>query len=89
MPQLVPKTMHLLPWLLRNVPSYKYIPSKVDAHLHAILYVHFNYIYILYVYMLYGIQDPGPYIHITVYPDPCPVPYETTTLFTISSHHVT
>ena len=29
-------------------------------------------------YTLYGIQDPGPWIHVTVYTDPCPVPHETT-----------
>ena len=36
------------------------------------------YITYIYTYMLYGIQDPRPQIHITVYPDLCPVPHETT-----------
>ena len=38
------------------------------------------YMYIMYIYMytLYGIQDPGPWIHVTVYTDPYPVPHETT-----------
>ena len=31
-----------------------------------------------YIYTLYGIQDPGPCIHVTVYTDPYPVPHETT-----------
>ena len=31
-----------------------------------------------YIYTLYGIQDPGPWIHVTVYTDPYPVPHETT-----------
>ena len=30
------------------------------------------------VCMLYDLQDPRPWIHIPVYPDPCPVPHETT-----------
>ena len=29
-------------------------------------------------YTLYVIQDPGPWIHVTVYTDPYPVPHETT-----------
>ena len=39
---------------------------------------YYMYIYITYIYMFYGIQDPRPYIHITVYTDPYPVPHETT-----------
>ena len=31
-----------------------------------------------YIYTLYGIQDPGPWIRVTVYTDPYPVPHETT-----------
>ena len=31
-----------------------------------------------YIYTLYGIQDPGPCKHVTVYTDPYPVPHETT-----------
>ena len=27
---------------------------------------------------IYGIQDPGPWIHVTVYTEPYPVPHETT-----------
>ena len=40
------------------------------------MYMYIMYIYI-YIYMLYGIQDPGPWIHVTVYTDPYPVPHET------------
>ena len=36
-----------------------------------------SYVYIC-IYTLYGIQDPGPWIHVTVYTDPYPVPHETT-----------
>ena len=43
-------------------------------HVHVHYYVHIQYIY----NMLYGIQDPGPCIHVTVYTDPYPVPHETT-----------
>ena len=32
----------------------------------------------MYIYTLYGIQDPGPWIHVTVHTDPYPVPHETT-----------
>ena len=39
-------------------------------------YMYMNIIY-LYIYMLYGIQDPGPWIHVAVYTDPYPVPHET------------
>ena len=38
----------------------------------------YMYIMYIYIYTLYGIQDPGPWIHVTVYTDPYPVPYETT-----------
>ena len=40
---------------------------------------------LIYIYTLYGIQDPGPCIHVTVYTDPYPVPHETTN--TTSSYH--
>ena len=33
------------------------------------------YIIYIYIYTLYGIQDPGPCIHVTVYTDPYPVPH--------------
>ena len=39
------------------------------------MYMYSMYIYI---YTLYGIQDPGLCIHVTVYTDPYPVPHETT-----------
>ena len=40
----------------------------------------YMYMYSMYIYIypLYGIQDPGPCIHVTVYTDPYPVPHETT-----------
>ena len=41
----------------------------------------------IYIYMLYGIQDPGPWIHVTVHTDPCPVPHETTnTVYHYTAH---
>ena len=41
---------------------------------------YYMYMYSMYIhiYTLYGIQDPGPCIHVTVYTDPYPVPHETT-----------
>ena len=41
-------------------------------------YYMYMYSMYIYIYTLYGIQDPGPCIHVIVYPDPYPVPHETT-----------
>ena len=41
-------------------------------------YYMYMYSMYIYIYTLYGIQDPGPCIHVTVYTDPYPVPHETT-----------
>ena len=38
----------------------------------------YMYMMYMYIYTLYGIQDPGPWIHVTVRTDPYPVPHETT-----------
>ena len=38
------------------------------------------YIMYTYIYTLYGIQDPGPLIDVTVYTDPYPVPHEATNI---------
>ena len=43
-----------------------------------VFYYMYMYSMYIYIYTLYGIQDPGPCIHVTVYTDPYPVPHETT-----------
>ena len=49
-------------------------------HIRCSLIPYHMYMYSMYIYIytLYGIQDPGPCIHVTVYTDPYPVPHETT-----------
>ena len=44
-------------------------------------YYMYMYSMYIYIYTLYGIQDPGPWIHVTAYTDPYPVPQA---LFTTS-----
>ena len=56
--------------LIYNNLSIRVTLTSVALY-HTYMYMYIMYIYI---YMLYGIQDPGPWIHVTVYTDPCPVP---------------
>ena len=52
--------------------------NKKNGQFSDLPYYMYMYSMYIYIYTLYGIQDPGPCIHVTVYTDPYPVPHETT-----------
>ena len=65
----------LVSWLGYAQEHNSWEPYKACSLIPYYMYMYSMYIYI---YTLYGIQDPGPCIHVTVYTDPYPVPHETT-----------
>ena len=52
--------------------------NKKNGQFSDLPYYMYMYSMYIYIYTLYGIQDPGPCKHVTVYTDPYPVPHETT-----------